>query len=83
MAVHATIHPDTCRRLAEQAAAERGVAVVDAPVSGGGPAAAQGKLLVMAGGDAEHVDRAAPSSRPSATRWSTWARSAAARWPSC
>ncbi len=59
VAVHATIHPDTCRRLAEQAAG-RGVAVVDAPVSGGGPAAAQGKLLVMAGGDAEHVDRCRP-----------------------
>jgi 3-hydroxyisobutyrate dehydrogenase len=59
LAVHATIHPDTCRRLAEQAVG-RGVAVVDAPVSGGGPAAAQGKLLVMAGGDAEDVDRCRP-----------------------
>jgi 3-hydroxyisobutyrate dehydrogenase-like beta-hydroxyacid dehydrogenase len=59
VAVHSTIHPDTCRRLAEQAAG-RGVAVVDAPVSGGGPAASEGKLLVMAGGDAEHVDRCRP-----------------------
>jgi 3-hydroxyisobutyrate dehydrogenase len=61
VAVHSTIHPDTCRRLAEQAAG-RGVAVVDAPVSGGGPAASQGKLLVMAGGDAEDVDRCRPVS---------------------
>jgi 3-hydroxyisobutyrate dehydrogenase-like beta-hydroxyacid dehydrogenase len=59
VAVHSTIHPDTCRRLVEQAAG-RGVAVVDAPVSGGGPAASQGKLLVMAGGDAEDVDRCRP-----------------------
>jgi 3-hydroxyisobutyrate dehydrogenase len=59
VAVHSTIHPDTCRRLAEQAAG-RGVAVVDAPVSGGGPAASEGKLLIMAGGDAEHVDRCRP-----------------------
>jgi 3-hydroxyisobutyrate dehydrogenase-like beta-hydroxyacid dehydrogenase len=59
VAVHSTIHPDTCRRLAELAAG-RGVAVVDAPVSGGGPAASQGKLLVMAGGDSEDVDRCRP-----------------------
>jgi 3-hydroxyisobutyrate dehydrogenase-like beta-hydroxyacid dehydrogenase len=54
VAIHSTVHPDTCRRVAERAA-ERGVAIVDAPVSGGGGAAAERKLLVMAGGDAEHV----------------------------
>jgi 3-hydroxyisobutyrate dehydrogenase len=59
VAVHSTVHPDTCRRLAEQAA-ERGVALVDAPVSGGAPAALEGKLLVMAGGDEEYVDRCRP-----------------------
>ena len=59
IAVHSTIHPDTCRRLAE-AAAERQVAVIDAPVSGGGGAAAQRKLLVMVGGDDEHVARCRP-----------------------
>lgn len=48
--VHSTVHPDTCRRLAREVAA-RGGALVDAPVSGGGPAAAAGRLLVMAGGD--------------------------------
>jgi 3-hydroxyisobutyrate dehydrogenase-like beta-hydroxyacid dehydrogenase len=31
--VHSTVHPDTCRRLAEQAGA-RGIALLDAPVSG-------------------------------------------------
>jgi 3-hydroxyisobutyrate dehydrogenase-like beta-hydroxyacid dehydrogenase len=59
VAVHSTVHPDTCRGLAERAAA-RGVAVVDAPVSGGAPAAAEGKLLVMAGGDDEHVAACRP-----------------------
>lgn len=59
VAIHSTIHPDTCRRLADQAAA-RSVAVVDAPVSGGGGAAAERKLLVMAGGDDEHVARCRP-----------------------
>jgi 3-hydroxyisobutyrate dehydrogenase len=59
IAVHSTVHPDTCRRLAVQSA-ERGVAVVDAPVSGGGVAAAERQLLVMAGGDDEHVARCRP-----------------------
>ncbi|MBL7501269.1 NAD(P)-dependent oxidoreductase [Frankia sp. CNm7] len=59
VAIHSTIHPDTCRRLAE-AAGERGVAVIDAPVSGGGGAAAARGLLVMAGGAAEDVERARP-----------------------
>lgn len=59
IAVHATVHPDTCRKLAEQAAA-KGVEVIDAPVSGGGPAAEQGTLLVMVGGDTEVVDRVRP-----------------------
>ncbi|MFJ8105757.1 NAD(P)-dependent oxidoreductase [Streptomyces sp. NPDC096132] len=52
IAVHSTVHPDTCRRLAERAGA-RGVAVLDAPVSGGGRAAEEGTLLVMVGGDPE------------------------------
>ncbi|MHC5257763.1 NAD(P)-dependent oxidoreductase [Streptomyces sp. UC4497] len=59
LAVHSTVHPDTCRRLGALAA-ERGAQVVDAPVSGGGPAAAAGKLLVMAGGDNEAVERCRP-----------------------
>ncbi|GAB2832047.1 NAD(P)-dependent oxidoreductase [Actinocorallia aurea] len=59
IAVHSTVHPETCARLAERAA-ERGVALVDAPVSGGGPAADQGALLVMAAGDTEAVERCRP-----------------------
>ncbi|QFG27591.1 NAD(P)-dependent oxidoreductase [Actinomadura sp. WMMB 499] len=59
IAVHSTVHPDTCGDLAGQAAG-RGVALLDAPVSGGGPAAAEGRLLVMVGGDAETAERARP-----------------------
>jgi 3-hydroxyisobutyrate dehydrogenase len=59
IAVHSTVHPDTCRRLAARVAAE-GVSLVDAPVSGGGGAAAEGHLLVMVGGDAETVARCRP-----------------------
>ena len=58
IAVHSTVHPDTCRRLAERAAAG-GVRLIDAPVSGGAPAA-RGRLLVMAGGDEEAVDFCRP-----------------------
>lgn len=59
IAIHSTVHPDTCRRLAQHCA-DKGVSVIDAPVSGGGPAAAAGTLLVMVGGDADVVDRCRP-----------------------
>jgi 3-hydroxyisobutyrate dehydrogenase-like beta-hydroxyacid dehydrogenase len=59
IAIHSTVHPDTCRRLAS-AAAEHGVSVVDAPVSGGGGAAAERRLLVMVGGDEAAVERCRP-----------------------
>jgi 3-hydroxyisobutyrate dehydrogenase-like beta-hydroxyacid dehydrogenase len=59
IAVHSTVHPDTCRALAEQAEAA-GAHVVDAPVSGGKPAADVGRLLVMVGGDDATVARCAP-----------------------
>jgi 3-hydroxyisobutyrate dehydrogenase len=49
--------PQATRRLAA-AAAERGVVLVDAPVSGGVTGAQQGTLTIMAGGAAAHVDRA-------------------------
>jgi 3-hydroxyisobutyrate dehydrogenase len=59
IAVHSTVHPDTCRKLAKKAGAQ-GVSVIDAPVSGGGPAASAGRLLVMVGGDADIVERCRP-----------------------
>ena len=59
VAVHSTVHPDTCRAL-EARGRERGIAVLDAPVSGSAAAARQGRLLVMVGGEAPTVDRARP-----------------------
>jgi 3-hydroxyisobutyrate dehydrogenase len=59
IAIHSTVHPDTCRELAVLAESA-GVAVVDAPVSGGGGAATEGKLLVMVGGADDVVVRCGP-----------------------
>jgi 3-hydroxyisobutyrate dehydrogenase len=59
IAIHSTVHPDTCRELATKAGAH-GISVIDAPVSGGGPAAAAGRLLVMVGGEADVVERCRP-----------------------
>jgi 3-hydroxyisobutyrate dehydrogenase len=59
IAIHSTVHPDTCRKLAETAAA-KGVSLIDAPVSGGAPAVAEKRLLVMVGGDADVVERCRP-----------------------
>lgn len=47
-----TIRPDVARRLAE-AGAERGIPVLDAPVSGGEAGAKEGVLSVMVGGTPE------------------------------
>jgi 3-hydroxyisobutyrate dehydrogenase len=57
--VHSTVDPETCIRL-QARGADKAITVLDAPVSGGGPAAAQGTLLVMVGGDEAGLDRARP-----------------------
>ncbi|TVT54252.1 2-hydroxy-3-oxopropionate reductase [Amycolatopsis rhizosphaerae] len=54
-----TIRPDVARELAE-AAAERGLAMLDAPVSGGEQGAVEGTLSIMAGGTAEAFEAARP-----------------------
>jgi 3-hydroxyisobutyrate dehydrogenase len=59
IAIHATVHPDTCTQLAEQAQA-RGIQLLDAPVSGGEPAAKAGALTVMVGGAADAFALAKP-----------------------
>jgi 3-hydroxyisobutyrate dehydrogenase-like beta-hydroxyacid dehydrogenase len=59
IAIHSTVQPDVCRELAATAA-KQGVAVIDAPVSGGAPAVAEKRLLVMVGGDASEVARCRP-----------------------
>jgi 2-hydroxy-3-oxopropionate reductase len=54
-----TIHPTVSVAVA-QAAAERGVAALDAPVSGGDVGAQQGALSIMVGGEADAFERARP-----------------------
>ncbi|WBQ19295.1 NAD(P)-dependent oxidoreductase [Sphingobium yanoikuyae] len=57
--IHSTILPDHCVALAERFSG-RGIAFLDAPVSGGGPAAATGSLTVMCGGTSEAYAAARP-----------------------
>jgi 3-hydroxyisobutyrate dehydrogenase len=54
-----TVSPASARKLA-QAANGRGLAVIDAPVSGGTAGAAAGTLTFMVGGDAAALERARP-----------------------
>lgn len=52
IAIHSTVLPETCAELESEAGA-RGIGLIDAPVSGGSPAAEAGTLTVMCGGDAD------------------------------
>ena len=54
-----TISPQVTREIA-QALAQKGVQMLDAPVSGGSEGAAKGTLSIMVGGDAEQFERALP-----------------------
>ncbi|MCP2274855.1 NAD(P)-dependent oxidoreductase [Nocardia amikacinitolerans] len=56
IAVHSTIADRTAEELAVTCA-ERGIDLVDAPVSGGGPGAKLGRLAVMVGGSATAFER--------------------------
>ena len=51
-----SIHPDTSREI-NKAATERGVRMIDSPVAGSTPAAEQGLLLLMVGGDKAVYDQ--------------------------
>ena len=52
LAIHSTILPQSCEAL-EARCHQAGLLFLDAPVSGGGPAAAAGRLTVMCGGAPE------------------------------
>lgn len=56
---HTTVSARIARRLAE-AGAERGLLVVDAPVSGGQAGAEKGALSIMCGGTAQALEAARP-----------------------
>lgn len=55
-----TIHPMKAREFAQRLRGAHGIALVDAPVSGGPSGARAGTLAVLAGGEAEDVERARP-----------------------
>ncbi len=59
LAVVSTIPPTDARRLADLAAAQ-GHVLLDCPVSGGGQAAAEGRLTAMIGGPAAEIERHRP-----------------------
>lgn len=54
-----TIAPDSARKVAH-AASERGIRMVDAPVSGGTAGAVAGTLTFIVGGEIEHLEAARP-----------------------
>jgi len=60
IAIHSTILPRTVRELGAVAAA-RGVALVDACVTGGPMGAEQGRLTYMVGGEASDLERCRPA----------------------
>ncbi len=62
-----TISPKATEKIAGQLQ-NRGIAFVDAPVSGGSEGAAQGTLSIMAGGSQEAFDRALPILQAIGTR---------------
>jgi len=57
--IHSTVHPETCHRLA-QLCSDAGATLIDAPVSGGGQAASERRLLVMVGSGPEEFERVLP-----------------------
>ena len=57
---HSTTDIDLTRQLAQQLQDSCGIAMVDAPVSGGPDAAASGTLSIMAGGETQALDRITP-----------------------
>jgi 3-hydroxyisobutyrate dehydrogenase-like beta-hydroxyacid dehydrogenase len=59
IAIHSTIDTDTAPALAATAA-QRGVHILDAPVSGGAMGAADGRLAVMVGGERSAYETAKP-----------------------
>ena len=57
---HSSIGPDASRELARRLRARCGAGWLDAPVSGGVPAAERGELTVMLGGEQADFERALP-----------------------
>ena len=60
---HSSISPTATREIAQRLKAETGADWVDAPVSGGIAGAANGALVVMAGGEPAAIDQASAAMR--------------------
>lgn len=73
-----TIAPEIARKV-HQAARERGIELLDAPVSGGTAGAAAGTLTFMIGGATSTLEKPARFSRPWARTSSTLAQTVPAR----
>ena len=71
--------PGTSREIAAMLAG-RGIAFVDAPVSGGPPLAASGQLTVMCGGSAQDVARASSVANASTPTPRCWPRCRPCGW---
>ncbi|MGI6795402.1 NAD(P)-dependent oxidoreductase [Gordonia sihwensis] len=63
IAIHSTIAPETAAEQAAACAAD-GIVVLDAPISGGAPGAAEGRLAIMIGGDRAGYERARAALAP-------------------
>ena len=81
VAIHSTVHPDTCLHLQADYA---DLHFVDAPVSGGGHMAAAKAPLVMVGGEREPIKRCQPvfNTYANAVAASTFSSRAAWAWMS-
>ena len=55
-----TVEPEHSRRMAARLRAERAMGWLDAPISGGAPAAREGRMAVMVGGDEDGLRPGAP-----------------------
>lgn len=64
---HSTVSVDTAKRARERLLAQ-GIGFIDAPVSGGVEGARNGRLSVMAGGDAGDIEKARPALETYAAR---------------
>lgn len=59
IAIHSTVTRDSVLRWAKDAA-EHGIHIIDAPITGGASGAAEGTLCIMVGGDEAVLERAKP-----------------------
>lgn len=63
-----SMDPERAREMAGRLKQQTGAGWIDAPVSGGTPAAETGELVIMAGGTKADLDRARPVLEPLASR---------------